>query len=398
MKLFEKFKNIFSVEIALDTSNFKGVVFPFKLKGGKIKLGTKLTVPDNFVFAIATNGKVLDIIQSGTFALTSALLPECCKKLKINKQNQSGNLPKFFKADAYFICLNSINMLAKTFRKAEMGGKASGIFKVGAECNTTIQISDCRLLLENLLMEFAYLKPGEAEDIIAVWNSDIILRCFEKQNFALSEFLAENPIILNQLRIDLAVELNKLGIKLVNIELITFLLPKKYQSSVKQNKPKLQPPNDKNEVAELPTLNKEEQVEFNYVPFGNLVIHETTQCSPDTPSKNQQAKQEQQEMLDKQEKPETAEEITNYAEVCKEDNKPLQEVNNCTEISEKNINIEKNTAQEELHNQEFIDLDPTKLYESKDNFKICKTCGAENYKEREFCILCGEKLKENENG
>lgn len=367
MGIIDSIKSIFSSNISLDVSKVNSIVYPYALKGGKIKVNCKLNVPENFSCVLGYNGKALDCFSSGEFFLAPATLPECCKKLKIHKTDKNNKTKKDFKADVYYISHQTQKMEWRTFEKAELGQKLSGIFSVGAVGKLEYVVSNAPKLIENLLTEFAYIKNGEAEKILKIWISESVVKTLNKYNFALSEFMSDNPVIVENVKTGVSQILFKFGITVKEFEIDEFLLPRKYQKEYNSNKKKKAKEQDnkdkksKIKVEELAEQTEVQQMEeakepnleakdFAYTPFGDFVIEEVESTCEKVEAKEVE-QQEQPQQEDEQE-----DVLEDYEEV------------------------------------EFVDLDIDKLIQSDKNKVRCINCGAENDKKETNCTSCGNKL------
>ena len=266
MGIFSKLKNIFSSDITFSPESVTGLVSPVKTKNGVIKLDGKVTVPDDFSFALGHNGKALDCFSCGEHYLSISTLPVCCKKLKINKLDKNGKIKKKFKADAYFINLSPFELDFTTLDKAELGQLSSGIFKVGLKCRITLKVINVPSLMDGLLSEYAYLKPKESERLIKVIISDYVVSILNKYNFALFEFVNSNEAIVSTIKEELSKKLEKKGLELVEISDVIYQLPKKFQKEYEENLEKLKQMNQPMQVE-----NKSEETE-EYIPFGDIEI------------------------------------------------------------------------------------------------------------------------------
>ena len=196
MGILKAIKHYFSSDICPDESKLSLLVTPYKTSGGVIKNETKLCVPSGYMFVLGHAGKALDCFREGEYFLTHATLPECCKKLKIHKLTKDGEIKKKFKVDAYFVNLSKFEFNFKTGRCIEMGNRARGIFTTGAEGKAQIVVNDAKLFMACLFQEFAYLRQGEAEKIVESWIGELVIKCFQKHNFALSELVSNNPYLI----------------------------------------------------------------------------------------------------------------------------------------------------------------------------------------------------------
>ncbi len=339
MGIFKNFKNLFSSDIQPEKNALSGLVCPFALKHNKIKINSKVIVPNGYIFVIGHNGKALDHFGEGKYILAPATLPQCCKKLKIHKTDKNNNIKKSFKAEAYFVNIGDYELNFKTQEKAELGRRATGIFKVGLSAKTLFKVVDAKKLMEALLYEYSYLKQGEAEKIIVAYVSDFVINILNKFNFALSEFIYSNPIIEQNLIAELSQKLSKLGIMLLNLSEIKYILPKKYQKDYQNNlkTKEQQKTRDNEDIVE----NAETKLKEDYVPFGNIVIEESTKGDVIPKNENEFVGEQQND-----------------------NNKE----------------------------QEFVDLNLDNLYKQDKKGKECKLCGYINNEDATICEICKNKL------
>lgn len=381
MGIIAKFKKMFSCDIKPDVEKLTGLVCPFALKHSAIKIDSTVIVPKGYSFVIGHTGKALDSFNEGEYVLGPATLPECCRKLKIHKQDKKGGFKKSFKADVYFVNLAEFGYSFKTYDKAELGGRASGIFTVGLTANAQIKVVDAKRFMEALLGEYDYIKQNEAEKILKIWTSELIVKILNKYNFALSEFLNSDLIIENNLKMELGQKFRKLGLILENLTEIKYNLPKKHQKTYENNlllKQKqlalaenIVEQEQENDVASEPQIEqtleknetKQEQphptvmqatvgsfMEEEYVPYGSIIIEQVAN----------DAIQTSQEILPEQ---------TLYSQELKDAN------------------------QSQKSEDEFVDLNLDNLYNSnKDGIK-CDYCGYLNDKNSTVCEVCERSLK-----
>lgn len=335
MGLIKSIKKIFSNDIVFDVSKKAGLVTPVQLKHSHIKIDSKVYVPENYCFVLGHNGKCLDMFTSGEYYLSAATLPECCKKLKIHKPDKNNKVKKSFKADAYYVCMQDFVLNFKTLDKAELGGKASGIFSVGLKCDIKLKAYDVKKLMDALLNAYAYLRPNEAEKIIVSYASDFVISILNDYNFALSEFINSNKLVVDNLIKELKVKFDKMGLILIDITNVRYLLPKKHQKEYENNLKQLQ----SRQEQEKPVKKSDD----DYVPYGNFVIEEIEQ------DKNVILKETKQQ--------------------------------------------ESEAKKTEAESEEFVDLNLDNLYNTKKKGKSCVYCGFVNTSTATVCELCGNALE-----
>lgn len=381
MGIFKKIKQYFSSDITPDVSKLNGFVVPYPVKRGTIKMNSRVVVPNGYAFVLGHNGRALDAFREGEYFMAPAVLPECCKKLKIHKMDKKGNIKKKFKADLYFVDLKSYEFEFKS-AKTEMGNRAMGIFSAGSEGKVVVSVKEPRDFVASLLGEFAYLRNGEAEKIIRNWISESVTEVFRKNNFALSELISINPMIEEKTKADIAMMLSKQGLILESFEFTNFVLPKKHQKQYLANKNKCEDvqkslPEDDLEVVdeqkveqtddlndqEIENIDKAKSDQENYMPFGNITIFENSETQIED---------------DKKLKEQT-------------DNKVLEQQIE-VEAQESFETQETKAQSEETESAEFVDLNIDNIIKNKDNGKRCLKCGTVNDFDEPKCTLCGNKF------
>ena len=372
MGIFKSIKKFFSSDINPDPSKLVGFVNPYPVKGGAIKMNSKGVVPQGYAFVLGNNGRALDAFREGEYFMSPAVLPECCKKLKIHKMDKKGNIKKKFKADLYFINLTCYEFEFKA-AKTEMGNRAMGIFSAGSEGNICVSVKEPRDFIAALLCEFAYLRNGEAEKIVRNWVEESVTEVFRKNNFALSELVNNNPMIEEKSKSDVAMMLAKQGLVLEKFEFTYFSLPKKHQKDYLANKKKVLDEENAGQIAtqdveqqsevepaeqvqEVKNTKKDMKCDNSYMPFGNLTIFE----------QEEPAEMQQEEAISNDK---------DVVLVDEDDNVPL--------FAEE---------QQEKPNEQFVDLNIDNIIKQEENGKRCLKCGATNELDAKKCTVCGNKF------
>ena len=102
MKFLSWLKGLFKKGIRTSEADEKRVVSLAK-SGEKIKFGTALDVKPNFVAVLCYHNKVADVFEEGHYRLDTNNMPLLTRIEKLTRKNRRGDLPKFFRADIYFV-------------------------------------------------------------------------------------------------------------------------------------------------------------------------------------------------------------------------------------------------------------------------------------------------------
>ena len=207
MKLLEILKGHSAKDIRLKQDIGKYLVFPYPLKGGRLWLDKKAVVPENTVLAIATRGRILDILPPGEHKLTTEILPGANAKFKLHKPDKDGKPQINFKAFAYIVNTSQPHEFPfATYKKIRYDNEIDGKFWAKIDFSITFQISDAKKFLKSLMCEYAYLKTGEAESILRAWLSEFTTTELARISYRRTDF--ENHA--NEIETHLATKLTKL--------------------------------------------------------------------------------------------------------------------------------------------------------------------------------------------
>lgn len=399
-----------------------------------IKMNGKLNVPNGYEFVIGKRGKVLDKFTEGEHFFSYANLPYSCRKYRIDKI-ENGKQKDSFTCELYFVDKGLRAGKFKTYRKVEMGTRAYGLFKAGVYGMYTYKVVNSHEFMQSLLNEYDYIKTGEAEDIVAGWVDDLVVSVLERNNFMLTDVVANSPIIAEKLKQAIGKLFTIAGLEINDVKIYKYKLPKDYQQE-----------SDKN-IAAQQTL---EQGRINEVEHTNTNSSPTNQEDGDKTEKdkellNNEIEEENQNALSEQSFADelkavqdenlsmiyTKEELQERAKAQKVQNQTLEEPANAptSQIDDQTKEETNQTTPKEDKSQDsyvpfgnfviskeetdeaqkiknrvkyeenkpkertFVDLNLDKLYDNeKQQTKRCLRCGGENDINADHCILCGEKF------
>lgn len=395
-----------------------------------IKMNGKLNVPNGYEFVIGKRGKVLDKFTEGEHFFSYANLPYSCRKYGIDKI-ENGKQKDSFTCECYFVDKGLRAGKFKTYRKVEMGTRAYGLFKASVYGMYTYKVVNTHEFMQSLLNEYDYIKTGEAEDIVAGWVDDLVVSVLERNNFMLTDVVANSPIIAEKLKIAIGKLFTVAGLEIVDVEIYKYKLPKEYQEE-----------SDKN-IANQQAI---KQGRINEVEQANTNSSSTNQEDGDKTEQgkellNNESEEENQNVLSEQsfadelkafqdenlsmiytkEELQERERLQKLQNETKEEPKTNQEFQDDKQISQDAnnqenlqesyvpfgnfvISKENNFDTEEIKNRvkneenkpkerTFVDLNLDKLYDNeKPKTKRCLRCGGENDINADHCILCGEQF------
>lgn len=395
-----------------------------------LKINGKLNVPNGYEFVIGKRGKVLDKFTEGEHFFSYANLPYSCRKYGIDKI-ENGKQKDSFTCECYFVDKGLRAGKFKTYRKVEMGTRAYGLFKASVYGMYTYKVVNTHEFMQSLLNEYDYIKTGEAEDIVAGWVDDLVVSVLERNNFMLTDVVANSPIIAEKLKIAIGKLFTVAGLEIVDVEIYKYKLPKEYQEESDKNIANQQ-------AIKQGRINEAEQANTNSTSTNQEDGDKTEQgkelLNNESEEENQNALSEQsfadelkafqdenlsmiytkEELLERERLQKLQNETKEEPKTNKEfqDDKQIsQDANNQENLQESYvpfgnfvISKENNFDTEEIKNRvkneenkpkerTFVDLNLDKLYDNeKPKTKRCLRCGGENDINADHCILCGEQF------
>lgn len=395
-----------------------------------LKINGKLNVPNGYEFVIGKRGKVLDKFTEGEHFFSYANLPYSCRKYGIDKI-ENGKQKDSFTCECYFVDKGLRAGKFKTYRKVEMGTRAYGLFKASVYGMYTYKVVNTHEFMQSLLNEYDYIKTGEAEDIVAGWVDDLVVSVLERNNFMLTDVVANSPIIAEKLKIAIGKLFTVAGLEIVDVEIYKYKLPKEYQEESDKNIANQQ-------AIKQGRINEAEQANTNSSSTNQEDGDKTEQgkelLNNESEEENQNAISEQSfadelkafqdenlSMIYTKEELQERERLQKLQNETKEEPKINQEFQDDKQISqdannqenlqesyvpfgnfviskENNFNTEeiKNRVKNEENKPKertFVDLNLDKLYDNeKPKTKRCLRCGGENDINADHCILCGEQF------
>lgn len=434
-------------DICPSEKDLKTLVTNYLGANSKIKVNSKVTVPEGYFCVLGRRGKVADKFDTGEHFLNFASMPYMCRRFGIDKV-QDGKQKEKFSCECYFVSKGLIAGKFKTYRKVEMGTRAYGLYKAHVYGMYSYKVANAQELMQSLLNEYDYIKTGEAESIIESWVNDLIVSTLEKKNFVINDVVNNNPIIAAALKKSIAKLFETAGLEICELKIYKYKLPKQYQAASDEAIAKQielenknivgQPENTEQQKSNEQSLAAEEKYSQNQANIENREQNNITDyynglTQPTVNTGNNQTNNDacvSQNLVDEQTDNDLANMLNRYNTTLSDNEKLIetsvqnqQQQNTIDETNQQEYNqnasnqveqyvpfgnfvINKGSlddvrsAKQDYTKQEqpqFVDLNLDNLYaDKKTNTKRCLNCGAENGKTADHCLLCGEKFIEGD--
>lgn len=351
----------------------------------RIKINSKLTVPEGYFCVLGRRGKVADKFDTGEHFLNFASMPYMCRRFGVDKV-KDGKQQEKISCECYFISKQLQPGQFKTYRKVEMGTRAYGIYKAHVYGMYSFKVTNPQELMQSLLNEYDYIKTGEAQNIISAWVNDLIVCTLEKNNFVISDVVANSPIIAESLKQAINKLFESAGLELGELKIYKYKLPKQYQQE-----------SDKIIAKQL----GQEQSEGKTEDLKNVESNEQDLISQiNTQNEDQEFKNEENDNHESLEQNNIDEKANiDYNQTTNQTNEQYVPFGNFVINNGSIENFQKISEQDTKNEQKpkFVDLNLDNLYsDKKQDTKRCLNCGAENNKNAQHCLLCGEKFLEGD--
>ena len=335
MGLFSYLRRKFSKNIELGGDISDHLVFVYKLKKGKIWLGTNIIVPKEFAFVVGKDGKVLDVIPEGKHQLIGVNLPKAVKRFSLSKQLKDGSFPTHFQADAYFVNLKLFEYATwKAYRKIELFDEKYGYFNIGVSGAFAYQVVAPEIFLKNLFKVYDYLRQNEAEEILNGFVSEFVIEQIEKAKFDY-ESVKNLEKLTDSLFEVMSHKFTQFGVEIVGFQVEKVKFSKSFEKRVQKS------------------------------VFDSKLLEENFEVKNNEPTITPRKKRE----IKPQIKLEEQEDLIPFTE----------------SIQNKSFEVAEDKS-------EFVDLTSPVSYNKEDQAIRCKFCGAKNDTNQEVCALCGESL------
>ena len=180
MKFLSWIKKIFKKGISTTEADDKNLVTLVK-SGQKIKFGTPLEVKPNFVAVLCYHNKVADVFEEGKYRLETDKMPMLTRMQKLTRTNKKGDLPKYFKADIYYVNLNNFENI-KFFAPDPIIIKAREYKSFEARLVGTFSyhVKSPVDFLESLFTQYGLVDDELAKKEVENWVAELSTKCIQK--------------------------------------------------------------------------------------------------------------------------------------------------------------------------------------------------------------------------
>ena len=236
MGIFSKFFKLFSKNIECSDDQLSGrIVFAVPLKGRIVNVGASIVVNDGYNAVFVVNDRVADVLPSGKHKIGGATLPTTFSRLKLDKPNKNGNYEKKFKADVYYVCMQTFTRLQYSssepfYARSDKFGRIKGY----AEGVCSLRVEDAEKLLKVLLIDRPYINNREVTELITNLVGNEVNSMLEKNKVSFTEIILNPQVLSKYLNPAISEKTNVFGVELDNVEVASLKLNRRLQKKVSE--------------------------------------------------------------------------------------------------------------------------------------------------------------------
>lgn len=427
MGLFSMFKRMLGRGVELKGGFRDEFVHFYKLKGGELKVNSKVYVDEGYVALIAHYDKICDVLTAGDHTFNEVDMPLLTKCNRPRRTRKGMVVPKKLNADIYYINLNKLDGL--TYKT----GKVTAVYsndkkKIKLLGTFAVTVSDTRKLMTFLLSDHATIKNKAAKGEVESYVGYNITKILEINAFTLEQYMSKNNEIIELLNGYINKPMSGLGVHISDIKIEKALLSKKLETEMQQEKEITKDVEINEEELrnlidnELDTKKVESEEYVTVLKTGYMDAEQNIPKTADSPilpktqlaNENINYEESYNKYVNEMTKSSNAPLVISDAEQAPpeilRETRSTKEVKTPpvmymgmeqekTSVSEEVVPEPKMMAQEEKIKCGFCGAElPTEAKfcyncgKSTSRFKICPCCGAKNFADVDVCILCKSKL------
>ncbi len=222
---------LFNKTITLKEHERDKLVHFYKLRGGYLKVGSSINVPDNFTVIVAHYDKICDVLTPGNYHFDRKDMPILTKANKAKKTRNGEKTPKKIKADVYFVyegLYQGIKFKTPKFNAIYKGKKRR--IKLKGECS--VQIRNSLKTLSILLDDYAVIDDKKTQVEIASHVGVSVGDVLNANLMTIEGFVNNDKKIIELVNEYTNKPISQLGIEVSNVDITEVLLPRKLQKEL----------------------------------------------------------------------------------------------------------------------------------------------------------------------
>ena len=395
MGIIAKIKSIFKKELTVP-SNANERPVSVSNPNGIIKIGTKLTVDENFVAVLCTKGKVCDIFIKGEYELTPGIIQKANRIRKLSIADKKGRFKKEFKGYIYFINLKQFDDIFSSYNGVIVKEKKLFTSVVNLSGSFSYKIQNPKRFMEMLTMEFFNVSGELPNEKVRLLAGQYVDKFVQSKKLSFSYFYNNNPIINDGLLKYMQKQFLSIGVELVDIKVENCEFSRKLLKLIEQGKifvkdveKTINEQNEKEQALKEIVETKQDELKVsteNLSLYENDVFDNETQYQQDETENNDNNSHIDYADFTENNSPKDYNNIDNSDEQANFDKLLENETRVQENEKEQNVDSQLNFEQQD----EIVDSDEDGVVTAEViKIKKCKNCGAQNSGDSEKCFSCG---------
>ncbi len=359
--------------------------------GKKVKFGTSLDVPQNFVCILVYKNKVADVFTEGRYRLDTNNMPLLTRMEKLTKTDKKGNLPKNFKADIYYVNLKQFKKLNfASFDYVYIKDKNYKGVNVKLVGNFGFAIKSPVDFMEAMFTSFGIVRDKIAKDEIAGWVGEIAVKYVQKKKPTVEKMYIRDTSCFEGLVDALNKELYDCGLTISACEITDVIFPKNVYKKISLSYDELHEKQQKQYVPEVNIGNNpvKNALEHDFENQSNNIYGLEAQKIEDEANIKQVVLEAPNNNLQDKNA-----EVVNNIEIAENVSNNFESAESDVQYSINNQNNEQVENIPSTPAQFGTTVTLTEDEQKRVEYKRCLQCGSYNSVSADSCFACGHKFK-----
>jgi membrane protease subunit (stomatin/prohibitin family) len=186
--------SIFKKKINIDIKNVNSnLIYLYKNRTNTFKINSILEVPQDCAVVFVSGERQCDELRCGEYKFNAATVPILWRKgsfVKVSKKK----IPRYFKADLYFIALNNF-VCEDNINKKVIRDKRYGKFIVKFDFMVNYKINDPSKIIKVMLIDWAMIRKGKAIPKLVKWIEEDLNNIIDKNENMFVDFNGDSHSI-----------------------------------------------------------------------------------------------------------------------------------------------------------------------------------------------------------
>ena len=235
MGLISKIKSLFKKTLEVPANANERPV-SVSNPNGVIRIGTKLTVAEDFVAVLCTKGKVCDTFIKGEYELTPGIMQKANRIRKLSIADKKGRFKKEFKGFIYFVNLKQFDDKFSSYNGVIVKERKLFTSYVNILGSLSYKIQNPKRFMEMLTMEYYNVSGELPNEKVRLLAGQYVDKFVQRKRLKFSYFYNNNPVVSEGLLKYMQKQFSTIGVELVDIKIDKYEFTRKLLKQIEKGK------------------------------------------------------------------------------------------------------------------------------------------------------------------